>query len=91
MTYEGHLLVADPSPDDSPDRVYTVEFGTHRDTRRPSEAGSRIEFVLRPETAPAGRPAADVITISSFPDEAAIAETRYATDPVVWLTGRAAV
>ncbi|GAB3425539.1 DUF1330 domain-containing protein [Flindersiella endophytica] len=84
MTYEGYLRMADPSPTGPTTRAYTVEVATYRDgtgeayrtyeeRTEPlrSRFGYHIEYILDPQTAPAGRPGPDLVKISSFPDHAA--------------------
>jgi uncharacterized protein (DUF1330 family) len=92
LTIEGHLTTADPSPAGSPDRLYTVEVASFRDTHGRAyriyenqgeasmrEHGYRVEYRLAAETAPVGGPRPDVVKISSFPDQAARAA--FETDP----------
>jgi uncharacterized protein (DUF1330 family) len=84
MTYEGYLRVSDPSPTEPTTRSYTVEVATYRDgtgeayrayeeRAEPlmSKFGYHVDFILDPQTSPAGHPDPDLIKISSFPNQAA--------------------
>jgi uncharacterized protein (DUF1330 family) len=84
LTVEGHLVVADPSPAGSPERLFNVEVASFRDgsgeayrayeergEARMRDFGYHIEYALAAETSPADRPRPDVVKVSSFPDETA--------------------
>lgn len=93
MTFEGYLRTEAPPAAGAPGRTFDVEVATSRDgtgeayrayedrgEARMREYGYRVEYVLDAETAPPGRPRPDVVTISSFPDDAARAA--YEADPI---------
>jgi hypothetical protein len=88
-TFEGRLTYANPSSDQAADRVYDVELvdgGDEPATVAPRrESGYEIEYLLTPETAPAGIRRPDLIRIASFPSAAHLS----AVKDTAWLTGTA--